>query len=149
MKDRPNAVQISTAHGVKGQEYPFVVVSNSHEKHFPLAYRERELKVPAILLRIIGKCPECKEELHSADELICSKCNCTIEEELHKEEERRLYYVALTRAKFELVITHSKKDMEDTENVRSKFIDDLMNKNDNEELIEHIPMCDDKDDGET
>jgi len=115
-----NAVEISTAHSVKGKEFPFVIISNSHEGCFPLKFQERELKVPKELLRY-------------------SSTNS--EEDLHKEEERRLYYVAITRAMYELYITFSEKDGNEIPLTISEFVQSLNYSNDKQN-INYQKVCD-------
>ena len=44
-----NAVKIQTIHSVKGEEFPYVIIANSIEDHFPIDYFESELKVPVKL----------------------------------------------------------------------------------------------------
>jgi len=108
-----DAVEIRTAHSVKGEEFPFVIVSSSYQEHFPLQYRERELKVPPGYLRYqIKNCMMCDNKLViKKDRMVCSNpsCDANIEKELHRMEERRLYYVGITRAMNELFITIPKK----------------------------------------
>ena len=108
-----NAVQIGTAHSVKGLEYPFVIVSNSYDNHFPLSYQERELKVPLELLNYQSKvCPKCKINLsQNSGQFVCEKCNLNLAKYIHWKEERRLYYVAMTRAMHELFLTFAIKDL--------------------------------------
>jgi DNA helicase-2/ATP-dependent DNA helicase PcrA len=97
-----NAVEIRTVHSVKGEEFPYVIISNSNEKHFPLNFRERELKVPKEL------------QQYKSNEL---------EQVGFTKEESRLFYVAMTRAKFELFITYSLKDKDSKSLEQSRFID--------------------------
>ena len=109
-----DTVEIGTAHSVKGEEYPFVIVSNSHEWHFPLEYKPRELTVPYDISDLVQqpriiKCPNCETVLdHSKRVISCPKCKYDdIEICIHYKEERRLYYVAMTRAMHELFLTFS------------------------------------------
>ena len=99
-----NAVKISTAHSVKGEEFPYVIISNTIEKHFPLIYRERELRVPKELLK------------YKSNEL---------EEIMFTKEESRLFYVAMTRAKLELFIMYSLENKNGQSSERSRFLDML------------------------
>jgi DNA helicase II / ATP-dependent DNA helicase PcrA len=80
LDDTLNAVHLMTVHQAKGLEFSLVVVPHLVEGRFPAARRGEGLTLPDVLL---------KEELPST--------------ELHLAEERRLAYVALTRAREELV----------------------------------------------
>ncbi len=77
-----NAVHLMTVHQAKGLEFGLVVVPHLVEGRFPASRRGEGLTLPNELL---------KEELPAA--------------ELHLAEERRLAYVALTRAREEIVCT--------------------------------------------
>src|SRR5438876_1887837 len=77
-----NAVHVMTAHQAKGLEFGLVIVPHLVEGRFPSNRRSEGLTLPNELL---------KEELPPA--------------ELHLAEERRLAYVALTRAREEVVCT--------------------------------------------
>ena len=77
-----NAVHLMTVHQAKGLEFGLVIVPHLVEGRFPASRRSEGLTLPDELL---------KEELPAA--------------ELHLAEERRLAYVALTRAREEIVCT--------------------------------------------
>ena len=77
-----NAVHLMTVHQAKGLEFGLVIVPHLVEGRFPASRRSEGLTLPDELL---------KEDLPAA--------------ELHLAEERRLAYVALTRAREELVGT--------------------------------------------
>ena len=108
-----DGVEVRTVHSVKGGEFPFVIISSSYQKHFPLDYRERELKVPPEYLQYKRKnCMGCNTKLdENREDIFCPNPNCDVDikKELHGMEERRLYYVAITRAMNELFITVPKK----------------------------------------
>jgi DNA helicase II / ATP-dependent DNA helicase PcrA len=80
-----NAVNILTIHSSKGLEFPVVFVVNLVTQRFPGRDRKEQIPVPPDLI---------KEELPEGDENL--------------QEERRLCYVALTRAKEKLYLTASK-----------------------------------------
>jgi DNA helicase-2/ATP-dependent DNA helicase PcrA len=72
----PEAIKISTVHGAKGLEFKYVFVVSLVDRRFPTDERKEQIEVPAALI---------KEILPEGD--------------IHLEEERRLFYVAMTRAK--------------------------------------------------
>ncbi|MBI2034962.1 MAG: ATP-dependent helicase [Candidatus Levybacteria bacterium] len=81
-----NAVNILTVHSSKGLEFPVVFVVNLVTQRFPSRDRKEQIPVPDDLIR--EKLPE------GSDENI--------------QEERRLFYVAMTRAKDKLVLSAAK-----------------------------------------
>jgi superfamily I DNA/RNA helicase len=99
-----NAVEIKTTHSAKGEEFPFVIIANSVERHYPINFIERELKVPN----------ELKQYQPSHDKYD--------DENSHFAEESRIYYVAMTRAKNELFLTYSLKDGNSEELKSSRFL---------------------------
>jgi DNA helicase-2/ATP-dependent DNA helicase PcrA len=80
-----NAVNILTVHSSKGLEFPFVFVVNLVAQRFPSRDRKEQIPLPPEIIR---------EELPQGDENL--------------QEERRLFYVAITRAKEQLFLTAAK-----------------------------------------
>jgi len=82
-EDAPgDAVRLMTVHGAKGLEFPHVFVLRVNKGKFPAWERPRVFEFPARLMKEGGP-----------------------EEHFHNQEERRLFYVALTRAQERLTIT--------------------------------------------
>lgn len=77
-----NAVNILTVHSSKGLEFPIVFVVNLVTQRFPTRERREQIPIPQELI---------KEILPEGD--------------YHVQEERRLFYVAMTRARDQLFIT--------------------------------------------
>jgi DNA helicase-2/ATP-dependent DNA helicase PcrA len=77
-----DAVQLMTVHGAKGLEFPQVFVLRVNHRAFPASERSPLFAFPLELM---------KEELPQGD--------------FHTQEERRLFYVALTRAEEKLTLT--------------------------------------------
>jgi DNA helicase-2/ATP-dependent DNA helicase PcrA len=82
---RNNAVNILTIHASKGLEFPVVFVVNLVSQRFPSRDRKEQIPVPTNLIR--ETLPEGQEGL---------------------QEERRLFYVAITRARDKLFLTASR-----------------------------------------
>jgi DNA helicase II / ATP-dependent DNA helicase PcrA len=100
------AITISTIHGVKGMQYPVVIIPDLVERKIPTIYQKDKFAIPLELLKGVQ-----------------SKFD---EKELHLQEERRLFYVALTRAKDQLIITYAKRYGENkTDSKPSRFLKEI------------------------
>jgi DNA helicase-2/ATP-dependent DNA helicase PcrA len=83
--DLADAVSVLTVHQAKGLEFPLVYVVGAADGRFPVRARPDVLVLPPALT---GRAPSGDPDRHRA-------------------EERRLFYVALTRARDELVLSHA------------------------------------------
>lgn len=82
-----DAVRLSTIHGAKGLEFPHVIVVQLMEKELPMRELPESIELP--------------EELVYRDE--------DLPDDPHEEEERRLFYVAMTRAMRTLAVSHAER----------------------------------------
>ncbi|MBI4250473.1 UvrD-helicase domain-containing protein [Candidatus Uhrbacteria bacterium] len=80
----PDAVKIMTIHASKGLEFPHVFIVNMVDRRFPTVEREDAIALPDDLIREIVP-----------------------EGDVHLQEERRLFYVALTRARESIYLSSS------------------------------------------
>jgi len=78
----PDMVRVMTIHSAKGLEFKYVFLVNLVDRRFPTSERKEQIEIPENLI---------KETIPSGD--------------VHLEEERRLCYVAMTRAKEKLFLT--------------------------------------------
>ncbi len=78
----PEMVRVMTIHSAKGLEFKYVFVTNLVDRRFPTIERREAIEIPDALV---------KEVIPQGDR--------------HLEEERRLFYVAMTRAKSGLFFT--------------------------------------------
>ncbi|MGB7437169.1 MAG: ATP-dependent DNA helicase, partial [Candidatus Acidiferrum sp.] len=98
--DAPDdAVQLMTVHGAKGLEFPHVFLLRVNSNAFPARNRAPLFEFPVRLM---------KEELPQGD--------------FHIQEERRLFYVALTRAQERLTLT----TVTEKKNKVPVFVEDLL-----------------------
>ena len=84
-----NTVNVLTMHKSKGKEFPIVFVTDLADGRFPGHWRELLFAMPTELMKGVGR---------TADS-----------EALHIDEERRLFYVAMTRAMNMLFLLYPKK----------------------------------------
>ena len=94
-----DAVRLMTVHAAKGLEFPQVFLLRVNSRAFPASERPRVFEFPERLM---------KEELPEGD--------------FHIQEERRLFYVALTRAKDRLTVT----TVADKRGKISPFLEDML-----------------------
>lgn len=80
-----DAVQVMTVHKAKGLEFPVVFIGSCVNERFPVRHRPDPVELPEALIRDV---------LPAGDH--------------HLQEERRLFYVAMTRAKRELYFTSAR-----------------------------------------
>src|SRR5204863_3847283 len=100
--DTPESVNILTVHASKGLEFRYVFVVNLVEDRFPARSRGESLPIPDALV---------KEQLPEGDS--------------HIQEERRLFYVAMTRAKERLYFTSASDYGGARVKKLSRFLDEL------------------------
>ncbi len=84
--ENPDAVRLMTVHGAKGLEFSHVWILRAIAPGFPVSYRESLFEFPPVLRRSVAMGDS---------------------KEINEQEERRLFYVAITRARDRLAI-HSR-----------------------------------------
>jgi len=98
----PEAIKILTVHGAKGLEFNYVFITNLVDKRFPTIERSEQIQLPEALI---------KEILPVGD--------------IHLEEERRLFYVAMTRAKKGVYFSWAKDYGGARDKKPSRFLEEL------------------------
>jgi len=98
-----DTVKIMTVHGAKGLEFKYVFLVNLVDKKFPTINRGEKIPIPRDLI---------KEKV-------------VVSNSAHLEEERRLFYVAATRAKETLYLTAAKDYGGVREKKPSRFISEM------------------------
>jgi len=97
--DTPDSVNVMTVHSSKGMEFEYVFIVNMVEQKFPSRSMGGEIEVPVELI---------KEQLPEGD--------------IHFQEERRLFYVAATRAKKRFSFTSAEDYGGKTKRKLSRFL---------------------------
>lgn len=103
--DTQDSVNITTIHGSKGLEYRFVFMVNCVEERFPTRDRSSGIELPTALIH--------EKDGEHAD--------------FHIEEERRLFYVGVTRAKEQLYFSSADYYSEDRKRKKkvSRFLHEI------------------------
>ncbi len=109
-------VRLLTAHKAKGLEFDYVYITGAYDGHFGGRHNRDKLK---LLPAVYNLSDESKEQQEGSDDA----------------DERRLFYVALTRAKTGVTITYPKIGETGREQVASRFITELK-----PELISNIEV---------
>ncbi len=105
---RKDAVHLSTVHKAKGQEWSFVFIIHCLDKKWGNNRKRELIKLPESLLK-----------------------NTDISKKELNEDERRLFYVALTRAKTEVIISYPETILTDNRSkdvVESMFLQEIPQK---------------------
>ncbi len=97
-------VNLLTIHSSKGLEFDYVFIPNLVSQRFPATNKKKDINIPKSLLK---------------DKLDLE------EKDLHLQEERRLFYVAITRAKKHLYLTSSQNYGGVKQKKISKFLEEL------------------------
>ncbi len=101
-QDTPDSVNILTVHASKGLEFKYVFIINLVDERFPTRRRSQGIEIPLDLIR---------EQLPEGD--------------FHYQEERRLFYVAVTRAKERLYLVSSEDYGGTRKKKMSRFLNEL------------------------
>ncbi len=107
-RQETNSVKLLTVHAAKGLEFPIVFMPSLTQGRFPTRKKREFLPFPDTLM---------KEELPQGD--------------FHIEEERRLFYVGLTRAQTNLILSSVEKPRVKT----SVFIQELFNSSAQDKVV--------------
>ncbi len=130
-----DAVRMMTIHAAKGLEFEHVIVTNMAQDRFPVTRTQNEPLIPKELL------PDLKAEIESWGEIDDKEKQKRIknyEKDVLLYEERRLCYVAWTRAKSNLILTYARSYNSEPDSAQeSVFLQEINHRaNENVELIQ-------------
>jgi DNA helicase-2/ATP-dependent DNA helicase PcrA len=106
-----------TIHSAKGLEFKYVFITNLVDKRFPTIERKEEIELPEKLV---------KEIVPTGD--------------VHLQEERRLFYVAMTRAKRGLFFTSAEDYGGARKKKISRFLQEMNLENSGEEIVDEVSL---------
>ncbi|MBI2451584.1 ATP-dependent helicase [Candidatus Pacearchaeota archaeon] len=125
-----NGIKIMTAHATKGLEYPVVIVANLVQRKFPIFKIKKAYLIPVELI------PEIKEEIKKIPSYLIEEAIEEYERENQLRDERRLCYVAFTRAKEKLCATYAKEYYQKQHEVSQFLVETNYKNNPDIEFIE-------------
>jgi len=99
-------VRLMTAHKSKGLEFDQIYITNAQDGHWGGRRNHENIKLPSKIFSMLNKIDQ---DLSEDD----------------NEDERNLFYVALTRAKKQITITYSTKNQEGREKLPSIFVQEI------------------------
>ena len=111
-------VRIMTNHATKGLEYRIVIVSGIVQGKFPAERMSKDHLLPSELL------PEIKDKITDIPSYLKEEAIAELERNNQLAEERRLCYVAFTRAKEKLVLTYA-RDYNNKPHIPSQFLNEI------------------------
>jgi DNA helicase-2/ATP-dependent DNA helicase PcrA len=99
---KPGKVRLMTAHKSKGLEFDYVYIAHLFDGHWGNKRHTEHFKIP--------------DSVYKIDSAL---------EENENQDDRNLFYVALTRAKKEIVLSYSKQSLNGREQLACQFIDEM------------------------
>lgn len=94
-------VRLMTAHRSKGMEFDYVFVTHAYDTHWGNKRQKTSIELPQSLFSLST------QKIHAADE---------------NDDERRLFYVALTRAKKEVALSYAQQNAQGRQQLPTQFI---------------------------
>lgn len=101
---KPGRVRLMTAHGAKGLEFDIVYVVYANDKHWGNKNHRELISLPSRIFSLTGQ---------------------NLDETDKNDDERRLFYVAMTRAKKEVIISYSNQDKKLKEMLPTMFLAEM------------------------
>src|SRR3989344_3569079 len=124
-----NRVRLMTAHKSKGQEFEHVYIVNAYDGHWGNKRKPKLISLPTSIYALNDDLSphssksNKKEPSKSKSENISQPLNISRDDECG--DERRLFYVAITRAKKSVTITYAKTNAEGRECLPSQFVTEI------------------------
>ena len=126
-----NKVRLMTVHRSKGLEFEHVFIIHAHNGHFGGKVKREKLPLLPRVYALLGK----ESVIDDLSAVALAEAD---------DDERNLFYVALTRAKKGIVVTYAKESIEGKEQLPSVFVHELK-----DELVERQDVKVEVEKGET
>ena len=118
-------IHLMTIHGSKGKQFPYVFIPCVNDKRIPSRYQKYKIDIP--------------------DDLAHGRSTDYTPEELHLQEERRLLYVAMTRAKEKLYLSYCNRFGSNKRDTPiSMYLTEILASDSGFELVEEIEEIEEK-----
>ncbi|MEZ4156480.1 MAG: ATP-dependent DNA helicase [Candidatus Paceibacterota bacterium] len=101
-KQSAGKVRLMTAHKSKGMEFDTVYIANAFDGHWGNRKKKENIKLPAKAFSLLG---QTTDDAH--------------------EDERNLFYVALTRARKEVLISYAQKSASERDQLPSQYLSEI------------------------
>jgi len=111
----PNRIHLMTAHKSKGLEFDYVYIVNAINGHWGHRRNYENIKLPEQVYMLLKKVKESFPDVSSDDD------------------ERNLFYVAITRARKQVFITYAEHNQDGRQQLPCQFIQEIK-----QEFIEHV-----------
>jgi DNA helicase-2/ATP-dependent DNA helicase PcrA len=117
-------VRLMTAHRSKGLEFEYVFIMNAVDRKWGSRFHRESIKLPKEIYRAVEKAERAltATRARGSDE---DDDDNAAKEASDNADERNVFYVALTRAKKEVLVTLAKTDREGKEQLPTQFIAEL------------------------
>lgn len=120
-----NRVRLMTAHKSKGQEFSYVYIAGAYDGHWGSRRSKEHFVLPKKVYSLLEKEGVAPKERTSPNKIGREPTGSGA---LDEDDERSLFYVALTRAKKEVVISYAKTSSSGREQLVSKFVAEIPQK---------------------
>lgn len=121
----PGRVRLMTAHRSKGREFDYVFIMNAVDRKWGSRFHRESLTLPKGIYRALAHAEAAIADADGDDADDDAAQNAAENRAAEHDDERNLFYVALTRARREVFVTMAKADREGKELLPTQFIAEM------------------------